>query len=631
MMKTAERLATLRGGLLVLAVCMPAGAEEAAPHPDAAALGPSTVAVSCDGERLGICLTAAAQLAIVDVAGASEIRKVPTSAAPTGLVFSRDGRRLYVTCAAPTSSVLELDSSSGETLAHFPAGHTATAPALSPDGRRLYVCNRFDHDISVIDLEQAQELARIPVVREPIAAAVSPDGGEVWVANFLPAGTANRYGVLASASVVTVLDARTFQTQHLRLITGSTSVRGLAFTPDGKYALLTHILARYHLPTHQVDQGWMNANALTVIDVQRREVLNTVLLDDFLAGAANPWGVACSADGRWICISQAGTHELSVIDAPVLLESLRKLPLLAFSNAAFFDGSTDGYSTSSGEDVVNSPGFLAGIRQRVPLPGVGPRGLAIGGSQVYVAEYFTDSLAVVSLADEKNITVSRLPLGTPPQESEVRRGEMLFHDGRLCHQGWQSCASCHPEGRADALNWDLLNDGEGNPKNTLSLLWSHRTPPAMVSGVRATAEVAVRAGIQHILMAERPEAEAQAIDAWLKSLTPLSSPHLAEGRLTAAAERGRRLFHSDRAGCARCHPPPLYTDRKTYDVGTQAELDVRAAFDTPTLVEAWRTSPYLHDGRYATIEQLLTDGQHGGTPRLNDEEIADLVQFVLSL
>jgi YVTN family beta-propeller protein len=630
-MRSAECLATLCAGLLVLAMCVAAGGEDTAPPRNAAALGPSTVAVSCDGERLGVCLAAAAQLAIVDMAEASEIRKVPTPAAPTGLVFSRDGRRLYVTCAAPTSSVLELDSSSGETIACFPAGHTATAPALSPDGRRLYVCNRFDHNISVIDLEQAQELARIPVVREPIAAAVSPDGGEVWVANFLPAGTANRYGVLASASVVTVVDARTFQTQHVRLITGSTSVRGLAFTPDGKYALLTHILARYHLPTHQVDQGWMNANALTVIDVQRREVLNTVLLDDFLAGAANPWGVACTADGRWICLSHAGTHELSVIDAPVLLESLRRLPLLAFSNAAFFDGSTDGYSTSSGEDVVNSPGFLAGIRQRVPLPGVGPRGLAIGGSRVYVAEYFTDSLAVVSLADEKNLTVSRLSLGPLPQESEVRRGEMLFHDGRLCHQGWQSCASCHPDGRADALNWDLLNDGEGNPKNTLSLLWSHRTPPAMVSGVRATAEVAVRAGIQHILMAERPEAEAQAIDAWLKSLTPLPSPHLAEGRRNPAAERGQRLFHGDRAGCARCHPPPLYTDRKTYDVGTQGELDVRAAFDTPTLVEAWRTSPYLHDGRYATIEQLLTEGQHGGAPRLSDEEIADLVQFVLSL
>lgn len=624
-MNTAECLGHLSCGLVVFAACAGALADDHAP------LGPSAIAVSRDGQSLVVCLTDAAQLAIVDLARAGEIRKVRVPAAPTGLAPSPDGRRWYVTCAAHASSVHELDSSSGEILASLPAGHTATGPALSPDGRRLYVCNRFDHNISVIDLEQRREVARVPVVREPIAAAVSPGGEELWVANFLPAGTANRYGVLASAAVVTVVDTRTFRTQHIRLITGATSVRGLTLTPDGRYALLTHILARYHLPTHQVDQGWMNANALTVIDVSRRELLNTVLLDDFLAGAANPWGVACTADGRWIGVCHAGTHELSVIDAPAFLEVLCKLPLVAFSNAAFFDGSTDGYSTSSGEDVVNAPGFLAGLRRRVKLPGAGPRGVAFCGSQAYVAEYFSDSLAAVNLAADADVPVRSVPLGPVPQGDEIRRGEMLFHDGGLCFQGWQSCASCHPEGRADALNWDLLNDGEGNPKNTLSLLWSHRTPPAMASGVRPTAEVAVRSGIQHILMAERPEGEARAIDAWLKSLEPLPSPYLQAGRLHPAAERGRQIFASERAGCTCCHPPPLYTDQLLHDVGTRGELDLRAAFDTPTLVEVWRTSPYLHDGRYTTIEQVLTEGRHGGAPRLSDEEIADLVRFVLSL
>ena len=236
---------------------------------------------------------------------------------------------------------------------------------------------------------------------------------------------------------------------------------------------------------------------------------------------------------------------------------------MAFSNAAFFDGSSDGYSaTSSGEDVVNVPGFLGGVRRRVKLPGTGPRGLAVDGSQVYVAEYFTDSVAAVTLAAGKDPTVRSLPLGKKPQWNEVRRGEVLFHDGGLCLRKWQSCASCHPEGRADALNWDLLNDGEGNPKNTKSLLLSHRTPPAMASGVRPTAEAAVRSGIKHILMSERPEAEAAAIDAWLKSLAPLPSPFLVNGRLSPAAERGRRLFHSDRVACAKCHPAPLYTDRR---------------------------------------------------------------------
>ncbi len=623
--------AWLRGGVLVLAAGGSAWASEAARTPAAAYLGPSAVAVSGDGRVLYACLADARALAIVDLPDVKAIRTVRLPAEPTGLTLRRDGQRIYVTCAAAASSVLEIDAAAGEILANFPAGHTATAPALAPDGQRLYVCNRFDHDVSVIDLEQRQEVARVAAVREPIAAAVSPDGRELWVANLLPASPANRFGVLAAAAAVTVVDTRTLQAAQVRLITGSTSVRGIAFTPDGKYVVLAHILARYHMPTIRVDSSWMNGNALTVIDVGRREVLNTVLLDGFVEGAANPWDIACTADGRWICVSHAGTNELSVIDAPALLATLRRLPLVAFSNAAFFNGNSDGYSASTGEDVVNAPGFLAGIRRRVKLSGVGPRGLAVRGSQVYATEYFTDSIAAVTLNAETEASLRSLPLGPRPQWDEVRRGEVLFHDGRLCLECWQSCASCHPDGRADALNWDLLNDGEGNPKNTLSLLWSHRTAPAMASGVRPTAEAAVRSGIKHILMTERPESEAAAIDAWLQSLQPVPSPALVEGRLSPAAERGRQLFHSDRCGCAKCHPAPLYTDRKTHDVGSRGELDERSAFDTPMLVEVWRTAPYLHDGRYTTIEQLLAEGKHGGADKLSEEELAALVQFVLSL
>ena len=500
-MRTAEFFGRLCCGLLVFAACTAAPADDAARPQAAVYLGPSAIVVSGDGRKLFAALSDAKQLAVVDLPDARVIRKVRIPAEPTGLALSRDDRRVYVACAAATSSVLEIDAASGEIITSVPAGHTATAPALSPDGKRLYVCNRFDHNVSVIDLEHRREIARVAAVREPVAAAVSTDGRELWVANLLPAGPANRYGVLAAGAVVNVVDTRTFQTAQVRLITGTTSARGIALTADGKYALLTHILARYHLPTIRVNGSWMNANALTVIDVRRREVLNTVLLDDSFEGAANPWGIACTADGRWICVSHAGTNELSVIDAAELLAVLRRRPLEAFSNASFFNGTTYGfYTTTTGEDLVNLPGLLAGVRQRVKLPGVGPRGLAVCGSQVYVAEYFTDSIAAVNLPAGEDAAVRGFPLGPKPQWNEVRRGEVLFHDGRKCLQNWQSCATCHPDGRADGLNWDLLNDGEGNPKNTKSLLLSHRTPPAMACGVHPTAEAAVRAGIKRILM-----------------------------------------------------------------------------------------------------------------------------------
>lgn len=128
----------------------------------------------------------------------------------------------------------------------------------------------------------------------------------------------------------------------------------------------------------------------------------------------------------------------------------------------------------------------------------------------------------------------------------------------------------------DGLNWDLLNDGLGNPKNTRSLLLAHKTPPAMSLGVRETAEIAVRSGIRHIQFTLQPPEVADAIDEYLKSLNPIPSPHLAHGRLSPAARRGQQLFRSKETLCAQCHPPPLFTNLKAYDVGTRGPLDSEA-------------------------------------------------------
>jgi cytochrome c peroxidase len=148
-----------------------------------------------------------------------------------------------------------------------------------------------------------------------------------------------------------------------------------------------------------------------------------------------------------------------------------------------------------------------------------------------------------------------------------------------------------------------------------------------------SAEGAVRSGLSTILFAQRPEDEAAAIDVYLKSLRPVPSPHLVDGRLSPAAERGRKLFVSDEIGCCRCHPSPLYTDLKKHNVGSRDANDRVDRFDTPTLVEVWRTAPYLHSGRYITIKELLADGKHGleNKRELSAQEVDDLVEFVLSL
>jgi cytochrome c peroxidase len=274
-----------------------------------------------------------------------------------------------------------------------------------------------------------------------------------------------------------------------------------------------------------------------------------------------------------------------------------------------------------------------GLRRRVKLSGNGPRGLAVAGGKVIAAMYYSDALAVADLG--KASPAATIALGPAPQWTEARRGDMLFHDATYCFQHWQSCASCHPDARADALNWDLMNDGYGNPKNTKSMLHSHRTAPAMSESVRETAEMAVRAGFRGILFMECKEQDATAVDTYLKSLSPTPSPHLVNGELSAAAKHGKELFESKRIGCAECHPAPLFTDMKSHNVGTRASFDQTSSFDTPTLIETWRTAPYLHDGSYRTMLELLGKGKHGrhgeAAENITEQELADLVEYVLSL
>jgi YVTN family beta-propeller protein len=572
---------------------------------------------------------------VCDLVARKVVRSIATSAVPSGLALSADGRTLVVTFATPEGAISVIDAAAGRVTGWLPAGHTAMAPVLSPDGRTLFVCNRFNDDVSVIDLVAKKEVRRIPVRREPVAAALTPDGRRLLVANLLHTGRADRDEV---GAVVSVIDtARREVVAELRLPSGSGLLNDLRVAPDGKTAVVTHVLARFQLPTTQLDRGWMNTSAATFIDLATMRVINTVLLDSVDRGAANPWGAAWSADSRTLVVAHAGTHEVSVIDFPGVVAKL-KTPAPQLTAAASEALPYRLAGAPKAEDVKNDLSFLVGLRERKALPegDLGPRAVVVVGRHAWVANYFSDTLSRVAF-DEPRAKVESIPLGPKVPLTSARRGELLFNDARICFQGWQSCASCHPgDARVDALNWDLLNDGIGNPKNNKSLLHVFATPPAMSIGVRESAEAAVRAGIRHILFTVQPPEVADALDAYLKSLRPVPSPHLLKGRLSAAAQRGEQVFHSAAAGCAACHPGPLYTDLKSYAVGTHGRFDKPAdRFDTPTLVELWRTAPYLHDGSAATLREVLTTAnpgdQHGRTSQLTPQQLDDLCAYLLSL
>ncbi len=527
------------------------------------------------------------------------LRKWDFEEIPTGLATRGDFA--YITTFGKEGKVHFLNLQTGEIEKSLTTGSGANTPLLSPDGRVLYVLNQFQNTVAQIDLNSRKIVASVKVLREPRSAVIDPEGKYLFVANFLPP---QRADVDTVAAMVSVIDLEGFiKIKDIQLANGSNALRGMCLSPDGRYVLVTHNLGRFGLPTNQLLQGWMNTNAIGIIDVSTLAKAGTVLLDDPEKGAAGVWGINSTDDK--IVVTHSGTHEISVIDYPAFLEKFN----------AYSDKSSLNYDLR----------FMQGIRQRIPLVGIGPRDFTISGDKAFIPTYFSDKLNVVNLADGQ---IRPVTLNENRMESRIDKGERIFNDATYCFQNWQSCNGCHPgDARADGLNWDLLNDGIGNPKNTKSLLYSHVTPPAMISGIREIAEMAVRAGFTHIQFTEIPDDYAICVDQYLKSLRPVPSPWLIDGKLSEKAERGKKVF--EELNCGYCHSGPYFTDLKMHRIGEDIEFE--KGWDTPTLIEVWRTAPYLFDGRAATMKDVYEIHNHGIEKEISEKEIEELVEYVNSL
>ena len=265
-------------------------------------LGPIDVVASPDQKLLYVVNLDGQRIDVVDAATNQVARSIACPAAPTGLAVTADGSKLLVTSGVAQGVVSTIEASTGNVLGTIPVGHSPCSPVLVPNSKFLVVCNKFHNNVSIVDLETGKEVTRVPVLRQPVAADATPDGATVLVANLLPTDAADAETVAAEISVIQMAD---LSVASIRLPNGSSSVRDVCVSPDGKYAYVAHILSRFRMPTTQLERGWMNTNALSIIDVASKSLLNTVLLDEIDLGASNPYAVATSADGSTIYVSHA--------------------------------------------------------------------------------------------------------------------------------------------------------------------------------------------------------------------------------------------------------------------------------------------------------------------------------------
>ena len=548
------------------------------------------VILSCRGDK---------SLKITDPQGRQVVKTIPLQQTPTG-VIAKEGKA-YVSCFDTRGEIVTVDLKEGKIVNTVPVGAGAEAPAWSKEEDKIFVCNRFAGTVSEVDVKNGKVTREVKVLREPSKVVVSPDGKYLFVANALPA---QRADVDYVACCVSVIDLASFQkVKDIRLENGSNALRGATLSPDGKYLFVSHNLGRFTVPTSQLQQGWMNTNAMSVVDVASLEFKGAVLLDEPERGAAGVWGVECTPG--YLIVSHSGTHEISVINYPELIKKFEAYP----------DKMALNYDLH----------FLYGIRERIALKGNGPRNFIVRDQEVIVPMFFSDDLNRYDLNTKQ---LSEVALNPGRQETMAQKGERIFNDAAFCFQNWQSCNGCHPgDARTDGMNWDLMNDGVGNSKNCKSLLLSLETPPCMISGIRANAHVANRAGFKYIQFMELKEEDAACVDAYVASLKPVPSPYLVDGELSEKAKKGRKVF--ERLKCDACHSGPYYTDMKMHRIGEDIEFE--QGWDTPTLIEVWRTAPYLFDGRAATMEEVFGVYKHGVDKKLSKTDLDALVEYVNSL
>jgi len=595
---------------------------------------PIAVAVSPDGKTLFVSDRTAERVAVLDAEAGKPVREIALPGEPVGLALSGDGKALYV-ALRKANAVAVIDVGGANVARRMAVGAWPVALTLSPDGQRLYTCNRGDHSVSAVDVAAGKEIKRIALVREPDAAAVTPDGSRVVVANMLPAGAGTDPSLAAEVSI---LDAVALKEQaRIKLPSGATVVTGVTTSPDGRWAYVVYTLGRFNLPITQLERGWVHTYALSILDLKANAIHATVLLDDLTGGSADPWAVVRSGDGKRLWVSHAGTHEVTFIDIAKVHELLDgKVPE---ELAKLKDGMRDNIWVQISRDRKLIPRlmndltalYLARAIRRAATGGLGPRGLALSpdGRKLYAANYFSGNVAVLDANEAK--LLGTISLGPQPEPDSVRRGEIYFHDAMKCFQHWHSCATCHPDGRVDALPWDFLRDGIGNGKDVISLVNIHETSPHNRRATRPDPHECMRTGVtgSHLIVPEPKDVDDLVAYASSLKAEPNPVPPPAD-----AVARGKALFEG-KANCASCHPAPFYTDQKMHNVGILTPLEPDGMYDTPSLVEVYRTAPYYHDGRSATLKDALTKddpkGKHGHAKDLTPRELQDLIAYLLSL
>lgn len=271
-----------------------------------------------------------------------------------------------------------------------------------------------------------------------------------------------------------------------------------------------------------------------------------------------------------------------------------------------------------------------------------------------------------SLPDLNQYVSTPIPTDNPMDSAKIALGKALFFDTRLSKDNTINCASCHKPGLAftDGKKKSTGINGQKTERNSPSLLNAAFLPTVMFDAHLKTLELQVLVPLQepsemgHNMRKLTPllrkdsvyQKAAQDIygrdfDAWVltrsiaafeRSLISMSSPydHFIKGDASALSKKeqaGFKLF-SEKLYCTECHAPPYFTNHEARNNGlyldygsdkgrfriNQDSSDI-GHFKVPSLRNIEHTAPYMHDGSFGSIEEVIDHYARGGAGhRLQD-------------
>jgi cytochrome c peroxidase len=262
--------------------------------------------------------------------------------------------------------------------------------------------------------------------------------------------------------------------------------------------------------------------------------------------------------------------------------------------------------------------------------------------------------------------IPALPRDNPLIDERIGLGRRLFHETALSADGSIACASCHGAltGFSDPRRFSLGVRGQSGTRQSMALVnlaWKHeffwdgrarslreqvlipiQDPTEMAETLDSVVGKLSRIPDYPTLFAKafgtpRIDAErmALALEQFVLTLTGFRSRFdlsiQGKASLSDPERRGLELFMTENeprmgqrgADCFHCHGGPLFTDHQFHDNGldekpqdpgrgriTGREAD-RGKFVTPTLRNIAQTAPYMHDGRFATLEAVVRHYSEG--------------------